>query len=106
MTRGATFWAVVLVVSMIALIYAFGKEFNTVFNGCNPVVFGQTRMDDIEWKCVALPPEGTKFRDDMQAGAIHKDRKKAEELAVWFCNKLFKTDQCKIEYCEQVRKRK
>ncbi len=105
MTRGTTFWPIMLVVSMIVLALVFGKDLNA-FLTCHPVVFGQTRMDDIEWECVALPPEGTKFRDDMRAGAVHKDRKKAEELAVWFCNKLFKTDKCKIEYCEQVRKRK
>lgn len=106
MTRGAIFWAIILAVAMIALSYVFGKELNTFFNSCNPVVFGQTRMDNIEWECRAQPPEGTKFRDVMEATAIHKDRQEAEKSAVWLCNKIFKTDKCKVDRCRQVRRRK
>lgn len=88
--------------AMYMIVFILGMLFGVAFH---QVAHGQERMDGAEWECRALPPEGTKFRDAMQAYAIHEDKSEAEKAAVWLCNKLFKTDKCKVDRCRQVRKR-
>lgn len=57
-----------------------------------------------EWKCKASPPpSGTRFEKDIEILAFHEERNKAEKNAIWFCNKIFKTNKCKIDSCKQVK---
>lgn len=85
--------------AMYIIVFVLGMLFGVVFYQMAHA------QPNTEWECRALPPVGTKFRDAMQAIAIHEDRAEAERSAVWLCNKLFKTDKCKVDRCRQVRSR-
>ena len=86
--------------AMYIIIFVLGILFGAVFR---QIANAQPGM---EWECRALPPIGTRFRDTMQAVAIYEDRIEAEKSAIWLCNKLFKTDKCKVDRCRQVSSRR
>lgn len=55
-----------------------------------------------EWRCKAVPPKGTRFEKDIEIISFNEDRTEAEKGALWFCNKMFKTDKCKIDNCKLI----
>jgi len=55
-----------------------------------------------EWHCKAVPPEGTKFKNDVEIISINEDKEVAIKESIWLCNKFFKTKECVIEYCKQM----
>lgn len=57
-----------------------------------------------EWRCKASPPNGTKFKDAIEIISFNEDRAEAEKGAIWLCNKMFKTDKCKIDNCKEIRR--
>jgi hypothetical protein len=58
-----------------------------------------------EWQCKSSPPPNTKNENLFEILSFDEDRKIAEEEGIKFCNKLFKTNQCKIDYCKLVPKK-
>lgn len=78
----------------------------SLFEKCNPIgAKAEVNTSKVEWRCKAVPPEKTRFKKDIEILAFHEERNKAEKNAIWFCNKIFKTNKCKIDSCKQVKVR-
>lgn len=54
----------------------------------------------MEWMCESIPPQKTLW----EIVSYDEDLETAKKLGLNFCNKMFKTDKCKIKFCKLIKK--